>query len=377
MFILYIIGLVLAEVSVIQFNNLGYTGYYSEVSELNDIDSHSCSCQVSSDVVKFSGPNAPLNEEVSVHFRGPIILNRFASYVSDNFTFNENSGNWTRISYYDDQRQVAENVTFLTKAGEDSICLGRALTYADSDGVSKANKSTILGEDTLIGSNEEYAIFSNISCGESGLNNDCGVYRPDIPAYHGFYGTTKMFLFEFQMPNDTSGANISNYNMPAIWLLNAKIPRTSQYSQNVNCSCWRSGCGEFDIFEVMNTTEYLNLYSTLHDYQGTDDIENGLAEGYMERDLNNIMVGGVAFDSEGTVNVWLSKDTIFDSSISANVVNSWLGKIDDDAVTTSLSSISLAAPTGSSTGSSSKKSDGVIYQAGLWTQLLFGLICII
>lgn len=84
--------------------------------------------------------------------------------------------------------------------------------------------------------------------------------------------------------------------MPAIWLLNAHIPRTSQYSNNVNCSCWRSGCGEFDVFEVMNTTEYLHLYSTLHDYQGTDQIETGLAApGYINRELGATMTGGVAF----------------------------------------------------------------------------------
>jgi hypothetical protein len=36
--------------------------------------------------------------------------------------------------------------------------------------------------------------------------------------------------------------------MPAIWLLNARSPTTQQYG---NCSCWASGCGEIDLFEVL------------------------------------------------------------------------------------------------------------------------------
>jgi hypothetical protein len=30
---------------------------------------------------------------------------------------------------------------------------------------------------------------------------------------------------------------------PAIWMLNAQIPRTTQYGPS-DCSCWESGCGE-------------------------------------------------------------------------------------------------------------------------------------
>lgn len=56
------------------------------------------------------------------------------------------------------------------------------------------------------------------------------------------------------MPHNTSSpAPDSNppppgNDMPAIWLLNARIPYTQQYG---NCSCWGSGCGEIDLFEVL------------------------------------------------------------------------------------------------------------------------------
>lgn len=54
-----------------------------------------------------------------------------------------------------------------------------------------------------------------------------------------------------------------NGDMPAIWLNNAKIPLTSQYGTNANCSCWSSGCGEFDLFEVLDSGN-TRCKSTLH-----------------------------------------------------------------------------------------------------------------
>lgn len=51
-------------------------------------------------------------------------------------------------------------------------------------------------------------------------------------------------------------------DMPAIWMLNAQIPRTLQYGEAA-CSCWESGCGEFDIMEVLSSgSKYCK--STLH-----------------------------------------------------------------------------------------------------------------
>ena len=77
----------------------------------------------------------------------------------------------------------------------------------------------------------------------------------------GFDGDEKIFLFEFTMP-DTSKTGF-NANMPAIWVLNAQVPRTSQYGTNPECSCWTSGCGEFDLFEVLDSGNF-RCKSTLH-----------------------------------------------------------------------------------------------------------------
>lgn len=360
------------EVNVLEFSNLGFEGSYQQVSSLTDLYSDDCSCEVSSDTVSFSGSNAPLNEELSIHFRGPLVLHKFAYYVSADFEHgDDDSGDWTRLAYYDASEQTALNVTFLTKAGKNSTCLGKALTYADSDGVSAADEATVLAENTLINSNDEYVIFSNILCDDLGINNDCGVYRSGIPAYHGFYGTTKMFLFEFEMPTETNLTedSVSNYDMPAIWLLNAHIPRTSQYSNNVNCSCWRSGCGEFDVFEAMNTTESSKLFTTLHDYQGTDDIESGLPiYGHIKR-LSGTMIGGVAFDKNGNAIVWQSNSTDISSTIKASDLNSWINDA-GDVKERALSSVTAA----STASTSSKTSAGMALHKTSFQALVFAAV---
>ncbi|CCH42474.1 putative secreted protein [Wickerhamomyces ciferrii] len=334
-----------SEFGVLEFDNFGFEGYYKHVKKLDDSDS--CQCELASNDQRtiFSGANAPINEEVSVHFRGPLVLSQFGFYTSDDFQTGSSSGSgWTRQGYYDGESQTSENITFLTAAGDNSTCLGKALTYADTDGISKADSSQILAKDTKIISDEEFIIFSSEECGKSGFGKDCGVYRDDIPAYHGFNGTTKLFLFAFEMPEEESSDEDSfdYYNMPAIWLLNAHIPRTSQYPTNGNCSCWGSGCGEFDIFEVMNTTEANHLFSTIHDYQGSDNIQTGIqAQGYISRDTSSTMKGGVVFDSQGKVSVFLSNSTSLDETISASDINDWISSesSSDKSYTSTLSTV--------------------------------------
>ncbi|OBA13813.1 uncharacterized protein OGAPODRAFT_41473, partial [Ogataea polymorpha] len=316
---------------VLQFQNFGFEGYFYNVKSIDSSSNDSCTCEINTDKpASFEGAISPLNNEVSVHIRGPINLQKFGYYVADDYTYGQTNGSWSRLAYYDSDDLTADNVTFLGNVGENVTCLGKALDYVDSDGVSPASESTVLGNVTLH-SNEELIIMSNVSCGDSGFSKDCGVYRDGIPAYHGYYGTTKMFLFQFRAPEEDSvSEDTASYNMPAIWLLNAHIPRTAQYPTNANCSCWSSGCGEFDIFEILNTTEALHFYSTIHDYQGTDDIETGLAnEGYLERTPGAVMMGGVVFGSDGTATVFLSNSTAFDETISNSDLNSWISNAEE------------------------------------------------
>lgn len=350
-----------------EFSNVGFSGTYFPVEGMSDIDSlKNCKCEIGPKHW-FTGVNAPLADYVSVHLRGPLRLSQFAYYSSPSFVVGDsNSESWTRHAYYDAASQTGENVTFLTLAGEFSPCLGRALTYAASNGIDAADSSTLLEADNYISSDEMYSIWSTEPCPESGIDNGCGYYREGIPAYYGFGGVTKMFIFEFQMPPETleNSTSFGYYDLPAIWLLNDHIPRTSQFPNNVNCSCWASGCGEFDIFEAMNGTQKNHLYSTFHTFQGIENLQVGIQSyGYIPRDTVGTMRGGVVFDSDGNVVSFMTNMTSFEDIVDAETVNSWLSSIpQDETYSTVLDSISIASPTVSATTTASRrksKSGGV------------------
>ncbi|QGN18444.1 YJL171Cp-like protein [Kluyveromyces marxianus] len=114
---------------VVEFGNVGFSGTYKNVKKISNEDKDSCTCNLG-DEIWFSGENAPLNEGVSVHFRGPLSLSKFAFYTSPSFDINDSSSSqsWNRTAYYDASNNTANNVTFLTKAGDNSSCLGKALT---------------------------------------------------------------------------------------------------------------------------------------------------------------------------------------------------------------------------------------------------------
>ncbi|ODV87964.1 hypothetical protein CANARDRAFT_54981 [[Candida] arabinofermentans NRRL YB-2248] len=354
-----------SEYGLVQFANLGYSGTYYKVKSIDSSSDDSCTCELNRDEpYSFSGTNAPLDEELSVHIRGPLNLQKFAYYTSDSYSYGDTSGNWSRLAYYDSESGTADNVTFLANVGKNITCLGKALDYIDSDGISAADSSTVLGNVTLE-SNEEFTIMSNISCEDSGWDNDCGVYRKGIPAYHGYGGEVKMFLFKFRAPlqsdlDSSVDEDSTSYDLSAIWLLNANIPRTAQYPTNGNCSSWNSGGGEFDIFETMNSTENRHFYSTIHDFQGIGDIGTGIQNyGYLERTPDSVMMGGVVFGSDGVVSVFLSNSTTFDSDLSSSDVSSWMSAVvsaDEEKVET-LATIAVASST--TTSSSSSKGGAV------------------
>lgn len=80
---------------------------------------------------------------------------------------------------------------------------------------------------------------------------------------------------------------------PAWWFLNAAIPRILQYGNdrnNIPCSCWSTGCGEFDAFEVLGRGEE-RAKSTIH-RQG--NIEGGDSN-YFERPVGRMMKFAVVF----------------------------------------------------------------------------------
>lgn len=84
----------------------------------------------------------------------------------------------------------------------------------------------------------------------------------------GWSGSSKAFFIEFQMDHYQNHGNDFGLisDAPAWWFLNAAIPRVLQYGSdrnNIPCSCWSTGCGEFDAFEVLGNGEE-RAKSTMH-----------------------------------------------------------------------------------------------------------------
>jgi hypothetical protein len=130
----------------------------------------------------------------------------------------------------------------------------------------------------------------------------------------GFDGADKIFLAEFMMPTDNSGS--ANIDMPAFWMLNAQIPRTIQYGSS-DCSCWESGCGEFDIFEVLSTGSD-KCKSTFHMNTSGGDSD------YFTRPTNATVKVAVVFSSsDSTAHIQvLDDDYDFATSLTTTEVDS-------------------------------------------------------
>lgn len=132
---------------------------------------------------------------------------------------------------------------------------------------------------TLETSEREIAVFTDKVC-----DGDCEYARPDAIAHcrfstfapfagtdehtDGWEGPSKAFFIEFQMDHyDNYGDDQGMLSdAPAWWFLNAAIPRILQYGNdrnNIPCSCWSTGCGEFDAFEILSRGE-MRAKSTIH-----------------------------------------------------------------------------------------------------------------
>ena len=110
-----------------------------------------------------------------------------------------------------------------------------------------------------------------------------------------------------------------NTDMPAIWLLNAQIPLTSQYGENPDCSCWASGCGEFDLFEILDSGNF-RCKSTLHMAPA-----GGSSDWFM-RPTGDSITAAVVFAGNNEVAAIriLDQGQSFDASLSGGIVNSWV-----------------------------------------------------
>jgi len=124
------------------------------------------------------------------------------------------------------------------------------------------------------------------------------------------------------MPRDSgSGFNV---DMSAAWFLNAQIPRTLQYG-NADCSCWTTGCGEWDVFEILSTgSNYLT--STLHTWQGTGtQYGGGGCSDYIDRPLTSYMQAAIILSVEDMTMSIVVIEPIgdFGEGLDDSTVSSW------------------------------------------------------
>ncbi|KAI1333556.1 TOS1 protein [Xylariaceae sp. FL0016] len=237
------------------------------------------------------------------------------------------AGDFERTAYYCADDGTADGLTFLANVGDSSVSgtwdttWGSSLAYVSDDGSSCASSPTVLKKTTLT-DGQEIAIFSDNECDDS-----CGTVRPDSVAYKGFEGSTKVFIAEFTMPD--TGKTADGTNMPAFWMLNAKIPRTGQYT---SCSCWEGdnsspnegGCGELDVVELL-TPGATRAKSTFHFANGVGDSH------YFDRPTESSMKVAVVLDaSSSTVSIKvLGDDFSFPTSLTSDDVNAMVQEESD------------------------------------------------
>jgi hypothetical protein len=209
---------------------------------------------------------------------------------------------------------------------------GNSLSYVTSNGARVASVSTPF-DGTLETSELEMAVFSDRDC-----DHDCDYWRPNATSHFGWSGSSKAFFIEFQMDhyqNQGSDQGMIS-DAPAWWFLNAAIPRILQYGNdrnNIPCSCWSTGCGEFDAFEVFGNGEE-RAKSTLH-RQG--NLEGGDSN-YFQRPVGRMLKFGVVWHYPHITALVLNDSFDFTTSLTDEQIQQ-LVQYDPDSWTHSLFAI--------------------------------------
>lgn len=196
-----------------------------------------------------SSPVSPLDDDVTIVFRGPMSIHNIA-------VFDGSSGVWSKVSSYA-KGGAASNMVFLNNRNIDFGGKSSPQGFSNAEGTKTAAQSTAfvgaLGAASNPNSQSIYAdektgaevhIMSGKKCGQDGVVCK-GYYDKDGTAFQGWGGAKKMFVTKVTMPNGGSP------NLPAIWMLNAQIVRSSQYGCNCRGMGKGGGCGELDIAEVI------------------------------------------------------------------------------------------------------------------------------
>lgn len=169
-------------------------------------------------------------------------------------TNTQSSGGWIQVANFSSGGSTgpqSHGLTFLANkggglSGINSGVYGQSLAYVTPDGSSPAKSAEVWSGslDSEVG----ITVMTDKPCGAPDINGNCGYYLDGTVAYQGFSGVQRAVFFKFTMPHTSAASGGYYWDLPAIWSLNALISNTGQFSGN---NCWQSGCGEFDILEVV------------------------------------------------------------------------------------------------------------------------------
>lgn len=328
----------------VQYSNVGYEGWINYVADISDVTDDTCSCQLA-EPVWVEGANSPLSHHLVAHIQGPIKLYKFAFYDVTEFVLggNNNTFNWTQQAIFDispeSNDHIGINVTFLGHRGDDSPCVGRALSFLDVDSVTETKKNPDPRKFSAeLLSNEEFIIYSNFPCQKSGTGKNCGVYRDGIRSLAGYFGQAMLFIFEFTMPTDTNSTDTTaaSFDAPSIWIANDNLARiTEHYYEDNNCSCLFYGCGAYQIFKT-NESNKDAMYSSLQTLQNlssdnntrlTSNLHDIVSGGQFARPRNETVRGGVLIDSMGNIVTFLTNNTSFHYELTPDDINFMLSDL--------------------------------------------------
>ncbi|KAG7387560.1 hypothetical protein PHYPSEUDO_013954 [Phytophthora pseudosyringae] len=274
--------------------------------------------------VSVSDPVGPFSEEVSMVFRGPLILYNVA-------VFNATSGSdWTKVSSYS-QNGTQENMVFMNNLNIDYTGAGSSPQgYATDDGsgtatsatafggsLADASDSSVTGGGPCVSTGCEVNIMTETNCADE---DGCLGYYDDM-GFHGWGGGMKMFVTKVQMPTGDS------VNRPAIWMLNAQVVRANQYGCNCRGEGSEGGCGELDVAEVIETNTAQDKVST-HYYFFDGSVSAG-GDNYAARPTDSSVTYVTIIDNSSTGTIKIIElggdDFDFDvDAVTADQVTAWI-----------------------------------------------------
>ncbi|KAF2468041.1 uncharacterized protein BDR25DRAFT_373607 [Lindgomyces ingoldianus] len=341
-----------SEVRGITYHNISQPGRYNRTTS---IDPRSGLC--AHETISYSGTGSltPLIGELSMHLRGPMNVSQLAVYTlhsststnrkrspalvnaahDDSLGLFEDKSNMVRYradnGYKDDSASDSPPQPYITTSimstttkptlslrqspdvSEAAAGWNRIAYYTSSSPAEATGLAFLanLGDPQLSGTFDHS--FGNSLSYVSSRGNECVA---DSTPFDGTLETSEAFFIEFQMDHyDNIGQDQGMLSdAPAWWFLNAEIPRTLQYGNdrnNIPCSCWSTGCGEFDAFEVLGRGEE-RAKSTIH-RQG--NLEGGDSN-YFKRPVGRMLKFSVIFHEYNITATVLDDDFDFGSSLS-------------------------------------------------------------